>query len=301
MNRYSPEPAGGARPVSAGAARAARMRARNRNRRPADWLGIVRTAALLLVCAQVLRVVFTSERFALRDVQVVGSPRIARDAVLERGRIPLGRNIFAANLSDIAGRLRRDPELKQVQVIRLLPTTLRVELTDRTPALHILTSKGRFFADEDGVVFRRATGPAEELPQAVLPAGIVPPLGQKLGAETLATLRECRELAEANELSLRFTRIDGAGEVWLNVGAAGDLRQGAPAAVSGLKVRVGRPTELPEKFRDIRLTLAALPRLPESAEYLDVMCPGFPSYRKKEQAEVASSQRNHPTANPNTE
>jgi hypothetical protein len=69
-------------------------------------------------------------------------------------------------------------------------------------------------------------------------------------------------------------RVDASGELWLNVEAT-PTKQTAPAI---LKVRVGRSTELPEKFRDIRLALASRPDLPGSASYLDVMCAGRTAY-----------------------
>jgi hypothetical protein len=71
-------------------------------------------------------------------------------------------------------------------------------------------------------------------------------------------------------------RIDGSGELWLNVATSA----ANPAVKSDLQVRIGRSTDLPAKFQDIRNSLAGWPGLVSAAAYLDVMCAGSPAYMR---------------------
>jgi hypothetical protein len=235
---------------------------------------------LLVVIGQGLRVAFTSPRLRLQEVRVTGTRRLSPEEVTRLGHIRLGQNIFTINLLRISEQLMEEPAIQDAVVTRELPRTLAVDLKERVPAIHLL-AKGEapgsfqgFYADADGVVFERATTPQDKLPILEIPAADAPPIGRKLRPEWVRTVWDCERLAREARLGLRRMRVDGKGELWLNI----EPYSAAQTPGRSLTVYIGRCTELPEKFRDVRQALNGWPDLPARAAYLNVMCAGSPSY-----------------------
>jgi hypothetical protein len=106
-----------------------------------------------------------------------------------------------------------------------------------------------------------------------------------LRPDLVTTLRQCNRLAKSERLALSKIRVDGQGELWLNVHVAPVQpgSTGLPTAIGdALPVRMGRSVQLKEKFQDIRQVLQTWPELSTSANYLNVMCAGRPAYRTRE-------------------
>jgi hypothetical protein len=246
------------------------------NRRKVDVAAGIRTALLLVLIAQCLRVAFASPRLQVQVVDLTGTERLSPADVVQRGGIRLGQNIFAVNLTRVRQALKADPVIEDAVVTRDLPNRLSVTVRERVPALRIVGSRAAFHADREGVVFQRARFEANKLPVLEMADRRLPKPGEALPADWVEAVWQCVELARKERVDVLKMRIDGAGELWLNV-STGPTSQ---AAVNSLSVRVGRTTDLPEKFRDIRRSLAGWPNLTASARYLNVMSAGNPAYMK---------------------
>jgi hypothetical protein len=247
------------------------------NRRKPDWLAVTRTVLIVALAAQGLRVAFASPRLRLQEVRVTGTQRFTPEHVLRLGGIPVGQNIFRVNLVKVAERLQGEPVIQEAILTRELPGTLNVELRERVPAFQIRVAgqQARLEADREGVVFQRAQAPVGKLPLLEIPAKSLPALGQRVPQQWVRTVWECVKLAKKEQLTIRDMRVDEAGELWLNIATFPT----SPEARPSLPVIVGRATELPEKFRNIRQVLQGVPDLTVSAQYLNVMCAGKPAYR----------------------
>lgn len=256
---------------------AARRERRERNRKKPDVLGAVRVVLSLLLVTQCLRVAFTSPRMRLQDVKVSGTQRLSPADVQRLGRVPLGQNVFRCNLVRVSDHLRTDPIIKDAVVTRELPGTLRVAVTERVPALQIMAGADRFDADGEGFVFRRAAALKRDLPLLQVPPKKLPSIGQKLAPNVFKAARECSRLAKAQGLQLRNLRVDEGEELWLNV----ETTPRDPSAPRELAIRLGRDTDLPDKFRDIQQILLGWPEVTAKASYLNVMCAGNPYYMSK--------------------
>lgn len=251
-----------------------------KNRRAIDWLAVVRGTMAVLVILQFLHVLFFSPRLGLVRIEIEGTGRLTPEKVLALGEIERGQNLFRIGLSRLSKQLGREPYLQEAIVTRKLPDGLGVIAKERVPAYQVTAPGMRpgtaRIADPGGMVFDRADRLRADLPLVEVPLGKLPQVGSLLEPEVLDLARECTRLGEAERVDVRRVRVDSRGELWLNiVSPPGDGNEGA-----SLLVRVGRGTELPEKFRDVRLTLQGWPDLPETAEYLNVMCPGRPAMKR---------------------
>lgn len=283
MNRRPPQPRNRAA-LDATLRKRPVRNALNRNRKKPDVLRALRYAAVLLLIGQCLRVAFTSPRLQLREVRVTGSRRFTPQQVTRLGRISLGQNVFRVNLGQVSGRLEAMPVIREAIVTRELPATLNIEIRERAPAIRVEAGGESVHADAEGVVFERAATAPGRFPRLELEPGQLPALGRRLPADLVRTVKECARLAREERLALLKMRVDGSGELWLNVG----VHPGAQTPPGdGLSVRVGRWTELPSKFHDIRQVLTGWPDLTAKAAYLNVMCAGRPAYLRS--ADDASS------------
>ncbi len=109
---------------------------------PSRWARIARTVlgATLVVASSALvawaarRYVMTSPRFAVTDIEVVGSERRTPDAVSAESGLTVGANVFALDLDTARARILADPWIAEATLARRLPGTILVQITERKPA-----------------------------------------------------------------------------------------------------------------------------------------------------------------------
>jgi len=130
------------------------------------WTGIVAAnvaigAVLVVSGASVARHFATSDELAVREIVVEGTEATTPEAVSVVLRGYLGRNLVELALDEVAAAATKNPWVKQASVKRILPGTLRVTVTERTPGALALIGGSVYVVDEAGVVM----GPAgPELP-----------------------------------------------------------------------------------------------------------------------------------------
>jgi cell division protein FtsQ len=152
-------------------------------------LGIV----LFATGATVVRHVRTSSELAVREIAVEGTSRTSPDAVRGVLREFLGRNLLEVSLADVAAAAARDPWVKEAAVKRLLPGTLRVIVTERTPAALGLVQGTVHVVDDRGRIMGPA-GPSMPFDLPIL-TGLDPRRGPALDdvlASGVALLRDLR-------------------------------------------------------------------------------------------------------------
>jgi len=130
------------------------------------WTGIAAAnaaigAVLVLSGASVARHFETSDEIAVREIIVEGTASTTPEAVRAVLQSYLGRNLVELELDEVAAAAAREPWVKQAAVKRILPGTLRVVVTERTPGALALLGGSVYVVDDGGFVM----GPAgPELP-----------------------------------------------------------------------------------------------------------------------------------------
>lgn len=133
------------------------------------WMPFV-GKTLLVVCVAVIcftayRTAASSSFFQLRTVDVSGVSQGSEDqikAVVRRAGSANG--VWKADLSTISAELERQPWVRKAVVSRVLPSGLRVRITERTPRAVVRTAAGRFvWVDDDGVL-TGAVAPTQNAP-----------------------------------------------------------------------------------------------------------------------------------------
>lgn len=233
--------------------------------------------SLLLAGRDVIERVLASPAFALARVEVGGVHHADAARIAELLAPLRGTSLLALRLDEVVLRVSRDPWVRSATAKRLLPGTVRIEVTERLPAAVARIDGVPHVVDTEGHVI----GPASEGQLARFPllVGLTradePALIGALhtGVTLVAELRERSgawvdgvaeiDLAPADHVALR-TRDPGP-ELWL------DARHGPRNVATYLELRheierrAGALARVDLRWRD-RITVVPLPNptTPES-------------------------------------
>ncbi|MFH1337193.1 MAG: FtsQ-type POTRA domain-containing protein [Candidatus Zixiibacteriota bacterium] len=80
---------------------------------------------------------FYSPVYHVAEIQVKGTKKIAPEEIKKKTSWCVGKNIFSLKLEQVQEQLLEDTRLKSVQVSRMLPHTVTIQLEEKTPVLWI--------------------------------------------------------------------------------------------------------------------------------------------------------------------
>jgi cell division protein FtsQ len=217
----SPRSVTAARPSTPAAAVAATARAAAaaKARRRTRWL---RFGLVLLVLAALGAIVWAacfSSLLAVRSIKVVGTERVDPAEVLRVAHVPTGGSEILLDTNAPAARVRELPAVAAVHLERQLLHTVRIVVTERTPAMVLETPAGKRLVDATGVVFANEDGNHPDLPVVRtslpdLPAGTLTAITGMLTALP-ATVRPDVSVIRADspdDMSVELT--DGRVIIW---------------------------------------------------------------------------------------
>ena len=99
----------------------------------------------------------TSPLFRVEAVQVERCSQVSPQEVSNSLSLEPNANILLLDLSELAGRARRNPWVQEASIRRLLPHTLLVKVVERRPA-GVLLGGDPFLVSEDGMILASLKG-----------------------------------------------------------------------------------------------------------------------------------------------
>lgn len=190
------------------------------------FTGVALVATASIAVAWVARChVMSSPRFAVTDVVVAGNDRRTSDAIVAESGIAAGTNVFATDLESARAKLLADPWIADAALVRRLPGTVLVRVTERKAAA-LVALGDTWLATADGEPFKKL--------EADDPIDL--PLVTGLRSESLAedregavrTIRRAIDLAAEYEHGLLAKRVP-LEEVHIDEGGAFTLVVGRSA------------------------------------------------------------------------
>jgi cell division protein FtsQ len=168
----------------------------------------------------------SSPRFAIRSVDLVGSKRLTREQLQTDSGIALGANIFALDTDAAERKLLDNPWISEVKLTRRLPSTLRLELTEREAAAVVALGERLYLVTREGVPFKEVQpGDPYDLP---LITGASPEnlaRDRKREIERIQTglevLRQFERVALSRVYPAEEVHLADAGDVTLTAGKDG--------------------------------------------------------------------------------
>jgi len=221
-------------------------------------------AALVATAIALLWVAFWSPWLAVDKVVVIGTRHASRSAVTARASMAAGRNLLLLSTGRVQEAVEELPWVRRARVDRKLPGTVRVFVTERTPALLALSGGQRWLLDAYG----RVVAPAPRHTRLPLLAGWV-------------------EADLQRGLRLSSPRTTGALRAWRSLPRR--LKDEVHAVIAptreritllledGTTVRYGSAQRLTAKSKVLRAVLAQLRAEGRTVAYIDVRVPIRPA------------------------
>ncbi|MFF5292417.1 cell division protein FtsQ/DivIB [Paractinoplanes globisporus] len=144
---------------------ARRFMARARRRRLRAALPWAVTAAVLVVVGALTWVVYGTSVLGVRNVKVVGAQLVTPLQVEEAAAIPQDEPLARVDMDGVRARVRAIPAVDRVTVKRGWPSTLVVEVVERTPVAAVPSSPGKLtLIDATGTPYREVIRKPDGLP-----------------------------------------------------------------------------------------------------------------------------------------
>jgi cell division protein FtsQ len=104
--------------------------------------------------------VLTSPRFAITSIEVSGSKMRSQDDLAHESTLAVGQNIFSSDLDAAHAAVAKDPWIHDVEIVRRLPGTILMNVTEREAAALVSVSgadgsSDLFIASREGEMFKR--------------------------------------------------------------------------------------------------------------------------------------------------
>ena len=165
-----------------------RFMARARQRRLRAALPWAVGAGVALVVTALLWTVYGTSVFGVRDVRVVGASLLTPGQVEKAAAVPMNRPLARVDLGAVRARVARLAAVDRVIVSRSWPSTVVVEVVERTPVAAVPTGKVFMLIDGTGVAYRTAPAPPPGLPLARLSAPAPDDVNTRAALKVLAAL-----------------------------------------------------------------------------------------------------------------
>jgi cell division protein FtsQ len=209
-------------------------------------------------------IAFFSPLLAIREVTLSGAKRTTADEVAGVVNLDSSDNLLLLRTDEVAVAVRKLPWIKSVSVDRKLPGTVKVTVTERSPAMVVALGEQRYLIDRRGRVLSRAES-TEGLPVlAGLQEGLPDP-GERLRS---AALKGALQAFFAFPRSLRRD---------VEAVFAPTLERITFQLSDGIQVRYGAAEDTRSKIEVLDVLLARLRREGRGALYVDVRVPEAPA------------------------
>jgi cell division protein FtsQ len=137
---------------------------------------VVACVALVAVSIGLLagyRWLTTIDYFTIRDLQITGVSRMAREDVLAQAELKPGMNLLAVNMENVESLLTKNPWIESAQVTRVLPDTLKIRVNEREPSYLVQYEDSLCYADGEGrIIDKVQSDQFVSLPQVEVESGM---------------------------------------------------------------------------------------------------------------------------------
>jgi len=209
-------------------------------------------------------VLWKSSLLELRRVEVAGNSEVSKEEVVAETRLRRGVHLLSVDTDAVAGRVRSNPWIDDVRVERILPSTIRISVNERTPVALITAITGTFLIDGNGVVLEQSQRDLL-LIEDVTPEVVEP-----------GTTLDLPQLQHVFEI---LPKLDPSLSARLKSVSARSVDRITFVLDTDTRILFGAAEEIEEKNFAARTLLKRAENDSKAIEYLDVRVPGRPAVR----------------------
>lgn len=221
------------------------------------WL---RVLAVLLVGAGLAYggiLIWNSSLMELRRVEVAGNSEVSKETLVAATRLKRGTHLLSISTGGVAKRVESIAWIGGVRVERILPSTIRITVEERSPAAVLVAINGTYLIDGNGVVLTEGTRDLMsivDLTSDPVDPGVrltVPQLGHvfQILREADPSIRE--RMTEISARSVDRITLQLKGDVTVLFGAAEKIAAKNFAATTLLRQAAERDRQI--EYMDVRV------------------------------------------------
>lgn len=135
--------------------KAQERREKLRQIRRKQQLRLVLFVFLIGAVLAVLVWLYRSDLFRVKKIEVTGNNRLSDSQIEKISAIEPGSNLVRLPLKEIEGRLLKDSWIKDVEISRSFPNTLKIKVAERKAIAVIPVDDGNAVVDEEGLVLEK--------------------------------------------------------------------------------------------------------------------------------------------------
>jgi len=154
-------------------------------------------ALLSIVGVSAIILTMNEPYFSVRNIKIRGEERLSKEEIKSWADVLSQKSIFSVDLKRIAKKINSKPQIKRVNIRRVLPSTIIINVEERKPFAYIVCKEVYYEVDDEGVIIGRRIK-VQELPLIV---------GLNSLYETEKVKNVIRILNFSKDLGLTFSKI----------------------------------------------------------------------------------------------
>ena len=118
-----------------------------------DNLKLIRKILLVFIILGVIVFAFTTPIFNINNIEVVGNQElVTTNTIKSLSGLKIGQNIFQNNKKDIINSIKENKYIDSVNIRRVLPSTIKIEVSERKIKYQIQLIQGYVYISEQGYI-----------------------------------------------------------------------------------------------------------------------------------------------------
>jgi cell division protein FtsQ len=226
---------------------------------------LLRLILLILVMGTLVAILLSLPIWRIKEVIVTGNQILSKDQILEQARIGPDEHLFLISTNGIEKRIKSLVQVKEVSISRKIPSTVIIQVKERTPFALIVFDGKAAVIDDEGVLMKTSEKSViPDLPNLPVVRGLSS-LDSQDAKAMVRSLKTLTKFLEPKKIQFELGKIGDASLLIDDV----------------LRVRIFLDEELEHRMKILETLLENVKDKKTKIEYIDVRYPSNPVIKFK--------------------
>lgn len=150
-----------------------------------------------------------SSALELHRVEVAGNLRVAKEEIAAATHLRAGIHLLKVRPGEVAERVETLPWVASARVERIIPSKLRITVTERRPTVEVVVADRSYLADNEGMILQEGQGMSlriQKLPLSSIDIGS--PIESRPFHESLQVFEALDEVIHKRVSSIHAASVD---------------------------------------------------------------------------------------------
>jgi len=120
------------------------------------FLGITFSLLVILLAGLMVYALYFTKLFVLKEIKVYGNAKVSKEEVLRLLDLKGGEILYRLDLDELRERLKKHHLIEDTILRRQLPSTLEVQIKERSPLAILVQNNKGYLIDRNGVILSEA-------------------------------------------------------------------------------------------------------------------------------------------------